>query len=286
MFRISIETELIIKDCPESGVAAIDWRRKHGVEPAPTNKFLFVYHDDSDEDFCRAFLALLNKDADLVIPAWEIKYRSCPIPADLVPPKTGDEALVVVTLLTEWKAVNEARCKQRDEETTKRQQKEYEEREVWRAIAAKNDDLQREKEREERQKKTKHVEELYSDALAWMPEHGSERLRRMVEENIEFWTTYLDERLAVERPGWQYVCDLDAETNSYSEPRNPPLEAFALLDEARKADAEAELVYWKVANPDYASSDYYEEEDRYKWTGYAVVGVFLDEKVVYGLKAD
>ena len=38
MFNVKIKCTAIIKDCPESGVAAIDWRREQGIPDAPTNQ--------------------------------------------------------------------------------------------------------------------------------------------------------------------------------------------------------------------------------------------------------
>ena len=38
MFNVRIKCTAIIKDCPELGVAAIDWRREQGIPDAPTNQ--------------------------------------------------------------------------------------------------------------------------------------------------------------------------------------------------------------------------------------------------------
>jgi len=81
-----------------------------------------------------------------------------------------------------------------------------------------------------------------ADRAAWIEAHGSPRLKRLAAEGIEYMATYRDERLAIERPDWEWK-----PRNLYlSEPRNAPLEAIALLDEARKTESSCKLSYYKV----------------------------------------
>lgn len=114
----------------------------------------------------------------------------------------------------------------------------------------------------------------------WIAEHGSDRLRRCVAEDIECYAIYRDERLAVERPGWLWRTDVRGEGD---EPRNPPLEAFALLDEARKVVPEAALRYWTIET--YVDEDgnlsCEKEEKTEFWRGYAAITQFLDREVVF-----
>lgn len=94
----------------------------------------------------------------------------------------------------------------------------------------------------------------------WIRANGSDRLRRCLAEGIEHAAAYRDERLNAERPGWQWYKAVEGE---YDEPRNPPLEAFATLDEARKVDPEAKLVH-------------------VEGDGYAAAAEFLGVGIVYG----
>lgn len=118
-----------------------------------------------------------------------------------------------------------------------------------------------------------------NERLVWINQHGSERLKRMLQEGIECDATYRDERLSLERPGWAWTKPARGE---YDDPRNPPLEAFKLLDEARKLAPDAKLVYWQVEND---PEDYYDDDrDKYAWTGYVAVAEYLDgREIVFGL---
>ena len=98
---------------------------------------------------------------------------------------------------------------------------------------------------------------------AWISAHGSARLKRCMAEGIECAAAYRDERMAAERPGWQWYAEVDGRKDI---PRNPGMEAFALLDEARTMDPTAKLVY---AGDNSA-------------TGYAALAEFLGDEIVYG----
>ncbi len=95
------------------------------------------------------------------------------------------------------------------------------------------------------------------DSKAWIEAYGSVRLKRMLQEGIDHRGVYLDEWLAkerpgenrktfldrwiaYERPGWKWSYSLDAELTPS---RNVPLEAFDVLDEARKLEPDAKLWY-------------------------------------------
>ena len=112
---------------------------------------------------------------------------------------------------------------------------------------------------------------------AWILEHGSERLRWLWDEGVEFLAAYWDERLALERPGWQWSAKVDGEGK---DPRNPPLEAKAILDEARKLEPEATLRWLVVAH----KHDDCEDEDecpRYESTRYIAVADFFGKEILF-----
>lgn len=119
-----------------------------------------------------------------------------------------------------------------------------------------------------------------AERAAWINQHGSDRLRRCLAEGIECRAIYRDERLAFERPGWCWSVKVEGE---YTEPRNPPEEAFATLDQARAMEPEAKLVRWEV---EHEHSEDCNDEDKcpkYDWTAYAAVAQFLGAEIVYGL---
>lgn len=78
------------------------------------------------------------------------------------------------------------------------------------------------------------------DRAAWIDAHGSSRLRRAVAENIEHDAIYFSERIEHDAPGWDYYHDI---AENSEEPRNPPAEAFFLLDRARMQFPNAKLVW-------------------------------------------
>lgn len=122
-------------------------------------------------------------------------------------------------------------------------------------------------------------EEAVAEKSHWIAEYGSERLQRLAEEEIEHNAVYLDERLALERPGWAWYRDIECECDN---PRNPPLDAFDVLDAARKVDSEAELAWGYVDWDEDEEQDEYsdEERDQYKWTGYCARAEFLGREIV------
>ena len=109
---------------------------------------------------------------------------------------------------------------------------------------------------------------------AWIRAHGSARLRRCLEEGIAHMGIYRDERLAAERPGWAW----DTE-GSNEDPINPPEEAFAMLDEARKTAPDAKLTLLKIEEE---TDDETGEVTREASESFAAVSDFLGRGIIYG----
>lgn len=138
-------------------------------------------------------------------------------------------------------------------------------------------------EAEKRAKAKREAAELAA-LEAWAEKHGSDRLKRCVDEGIECRRIYRDERLALEYPGWQFD---GSHLPNWEKPRNPPAEALALLDQARKSlppdwtdddRASVELKFWSAKVEDDDG-----EEDRL--SGYVAVAEILlwtDCNIVYG----
>lgn len=102
-----------------------------------------------------------------------------------------------------------------------------------------------------------------SEMETWIKEHGSNRLKRSLEEGIKCQSLYLEERIAKELPGWVYYTDVPGTT---SDPINPTDDDFALLDEAREMLPDSELQWYKGGDG----------------KGMVVEGEFLGQGVLYG----
>lgn len=135
----------------------------------------------------------------------------------------------------------------------------------------------RRKEHEDRQAADKAAKAAaQAEIAAWITAHGSERLRRCLAEGIPCGAAYLDERIALERNGWRWQADVRGDGK---EPRNPPAEAFALLDEARKTEPTARLTFWTA---EAETDDETGEETKPAWRGYAAEAEFLGNWMVFG----
>lgn len=119
----------------------------------------------------------------------------------------------------------------------------------------------------------------YSERNAWIAAHGSARLKRLLAEGIELENTYLSERIALERPGWAYDCDRRGEARQV---RNARQEGLDLLDEARKIDPDATLVWWTITH-EHDDCEDTGDCPVYDWKGYACSSTFLGIDIVYGI---
>lgn len=135
------------------------------------------------------------------------------------------------TLLGAVEAVEAARLER------EKQQREYDEQ-VRQQKAA--DDAARAE--RDRQRKAEAA-----DRAAWIEQHGSDRLKRCVAEGFEHSAIYFDERLAAERPGWQWYSELPGVTKDI---RNPREEALTLLDRARLTEPSA-ILRWYESDAEY-----------------------------------
>jgi hypothetical protein len=118
-------------------------------------------------------------------------------------------------------------------------------------------------------------EQSEKEAKDWIEAHGSKRLKRCLEEGFDCMSAYRDERLAKELPDWRWESHVDG--SKEGEPRNPPEEAFELLDQAREDMPDAKLAFWVLE----AGID--EDGDEYDgWRGYVALANFLGREIVYG----
>ena len=110
----------------------------------------------------------------------------------------------------------------------------------------------------------------------WANRYGSARLQRCLREGIECEAIYRDERLALERQGWQWSSEVPGD---HDEPRNPPDEAFALLDRARAFDGEAALRWWTATHTCDAGC-YGDDCPEYDRAEYCAISTFLGREIV------
>ena len=98
----------------------------------------------------------------------------------------------------------------------------------------------------------------------WVREHGSERLRLIVEENLldDSMAVYRDERLALELPGWEWDTD-----GANKDIRNPSIEALRALAAARKEVGEI------VSGLELGYIWHEPDEEDYDGQGHGVVAV-------------
>jgi hypothetical protein len=95
--------------------------------------------------------------------------------------------------------------------------------------------------------KAKADEAERQERLAWAKEHGSERLRRILEGGYEAGRLYWVERCAVEYPG----CILDYEKNAETKERiAPKIKELDALDELEVTHPDADVkIVWLTAEP-------------------------------------
>ncbi len=147
--------------------------------------------------------------------------------------------------------------------------------EAEQVIERENARLDAEKAEREAAKRAK-IEAAETERATWIAAHGSTRLQRMLAEGIEHDRVYRDERLALERPGWVYYQDTDGTTKT---PRNVPESAFSVLDEARKIDPGAVLMFYA----EDAKTDEYGDETSPAIRKYVAEAEFLGATILFGL---
>lgn len=113
---------------------------------------------------------------------------------------------------------------------------EHAELEALRPLVEERNAAEARREAEAEAAKQAALEAARAEMIFWIRDHGSERLKKAVEANVENQCrgVYRDERLALELPGWQWLDD-DAEI---SDARNPSEAALDALLEARRSQGE------------------------------------------------
>jgi hypothetical protein len=143
---------------------------------------------------------------------------------------------------------------------------------------------------EEKAEKARDAEKAAQKAEreAWVLQHGSKRLQRLLAEKIEHDSVYFDERLTHEHPAWEWQSEIVADGFKYElkAPRNAPEKALDLLDEARKDVPDAMLQYLTIYRPigDDWDETVDEDGDAVDCRGYCATGKFLGKNIVLKLR--
>jgi len=335
MFKISFPgLEVKIEGCPEAGIAAIDFRRKHGLPEAPTNKQAIPLELTS-ERLVRKYAAHADHSGDLASYAhprygnqcsdrttMESSVSSGIVTQHVVSPmavlgglsgtEDGVDALLVELAADKQGAAERAKKEAEESKAIHELLADVDKsaeaciyrnaggkpghrwsltlnhphRNTLGGFPAKTNRREVQPivdtakylcdERNAMDLANDEAEKAatLADMAAWINTHGSIRLQRSLAEGIECQAAYRDERLAVERPDWEWYADVDGKI---SEPRNPPEDAFGILDEARKSDPAAKLAFYAY---DESADEY---GDAYRTEGYVAESEFLSRKIVYGV---
>lgn len=318
MYQITIDSEVLIAGCPKAGLEAVDYRSKVGLPPEPTNKFALQYKGESEE-VCRAWPQYLDSKANMElgrysnssltasIANWETRSRCEPYSLDpeLIKAWLADPASALGWLIKALHAAAEAnereieakrRAKAAEQAALpldKQTELTYRDDTVKvivplryypdlaapaQAEADRINALRAERMATAEREAAEREAEAARDRAEWIEAHGSERLRRCTAEGIECEAAYRDERIAAERPGWRWERKVAGQDR---DPRNPPVEAFMLLDEARKVDPQCTLRRWVVdheCNEDCVGGDC----PKYDFAGYVAMGKLLGQDIIFG----
>jgi hypothetical protein len=121
----------------------------------------------------------------------------------------------------------------------------------------------------------------------WIRAHGSTRLRLLLEENLEYGKLYRDERLALERPGYQWyqrICGSRVEIKNASE------DAVLALREERKTVPDAQLEWLEddehIEGCEHCAPDDYEGRGTPFVQGPILVAMFLGSIIVKRIHTD
>lgn len=277
MFAVKLESKVRINGCPERGLEALDWRRAHGLADRHDD-VVHVAGEWDDESLFRALAEAgytperyTDGSAKIVLsgigasgwpPAGDTRHGSAygwyaAVPVDVVRSFVAspdpDSALDLLLAIA-------AASRARDEERK-------------RADAERAAEDAASRERFARQDADRTAAKLAAEEAeavernSWIAEHGSPRLRRLAAESIECGAVYRDERLAAERPGWEWEDAIPDGLAEREAPRNAPEAALDLLDRARETAPDATLGF--VADADHGR-------------GYVASATFLGRAIVLG----
>lgn len=166
MFRITIDSTVVIKDCPKNGLDAIDFRKGHGLTPEPSNRYRVVVALDS-EPLCRQFADVTTEGADIVTSNGYGPLDRAEVPADVLAAIDRGKPETIVPVLEILR-----------EDVAERKRKEEAERA---ATIARNEEYSRQ-DAERARARQDGVDRL----RRWADQHGSDLLRARIAEEFEW----------------------------------------------------------------------------------------------------
>jgi len=148
----------------------------------------------------------------------------------------------------------------------------------------KHREKRRDRERKQEEQEAREAEAQVKAMEDWVREHGSERLKLILEEGFlsQSMGVYRDERIAQERPGWQWDDKwLDGQVQ-HADVLNPSLEDLQWLRQERQAlqekypDANPELCYGKLVDQD----EYGYDDEQPVFEGTFLVDEYMNRTIV------
>lgn len=123
--------------------------------------------------------------------------------------------------------------------------------------------------------RSKLTAEYKADRQKWGLVHGSERLKRCIQEEVDYNGIYINERLALEYPGWIRYTRIEGMHKRNVV--NPTMDHFHMLDKARETLPNAKFAYFKVAIV-----------DQIDYKGFVAIAFcdLINEEVIFGLPDD
>lgn len=242
MFKFEINTPVVIKGCPEHGIEAVDFRRKHGLPDGTDNKLTVVCCFES-EALARKYKDSLNHQADFIgkssnwigyaPPTPECSVEACQ--AFLGHGSSGEyESMDWETITGEIITSHAAHNRLRKEEEEQRK-RENAEREARRAEAFAEAEIRDRLNREEKEKKALAGLEKLKD---WATANGSPLLKARIENGFE-WVDLARREFAksvvkatVEKHHLDDVTE--AKSDNCDDRNTPTLEEIQILVELRK----------------------------------------------------
>jgi hypothetical protein len=148
----------------------------------------------------------------------------------------------------------------------------------------KHREKRREQEKKQEEQEAREAEVQAKAMEDWIREHGSERLKLILEEGFlsQSMGVYRDERLAQERPGWQWDAKWHNGRVDHDDVINPSLEDLQWLRQERQAlqekypNANPELCYGKLVDTD----EYGYDDEHPVFEGTFLVDEYMNRTIV------
>jgi hypothetical protein len=324
LFHAQISVRIRIDGCPESGIPALEYRRAHGLAERLDDSADAKINGEISEAEFRALVAAgwkaSDRDGAQVIHFCGLEREYDPTSsyghAAVIPVSATDTATelacraLVLCAAQESAWVAEKREKQRkeaaeyadtyvasdiDQRLSQRASRPWGEdishnlldeplRSKYEQALADTERAVAERKASEAAADKARKAAYDAERAAWIAEHGSQRIKRLAAEGLGLNETYKNERIAAERPGWEYldlVCGYEETTRDATE------EALSALDEARKVAPDAKLGWLgngtHCKNCEHEDNEFGEPGEKFE-AGIALFADFIGDRIVKLIK--